>query len=526
MKIRIDAREFTQIVKSINWPGRYSHAILEHALLVADKDGVHISRTNMDIYATIDIRGEILEPGSCLIPVKKVLAVLKNCRGEIPIEFDGDYLKVGEYQLDTFPAENYPKWPDDGFENIGTIQGHVLAQAIYNCAPWTFREEDDSALQGFCLEDGKLVTSNRHCMFQAEVGLEYDRQLVIHHSLGLLQKINLEGKIQVARSEKRLSLKGGNFEAFVRLLDGKYPPWQAIAPSSGYPLKIDARTLAGGLKEVINYAKAVSDEKQHVPVFLQWLEDHVELYGEFGEGTKVFRKALADINMPFPVSMPLNAVYLLTAVKNWNGEITLWHPGNMKRPFLITDGATFKYLQMPTAPTENCDECGDCHDCPEYCHLFPEDAPLQEIPYSPDIGAISKPAPKRAVSRKHTVRKVTRPSKKKTSGQEVQEKALAELKAKADFWETEALKKEEHVRNLEAELARLQDTYRALLQFQALRPNGKGRYAYIDGRQYLFSQGKIFNEDGNEVGHYDRKGNGELKGQSFRIQREYVIALN
>ena len=525
MKININAKELTNALKYLNWPGKPLDIILENALLVVDDGSIRVSRNAFDIYVTINLKGEIQEPGSCLVPVKNSLSILKNCEGEILLEFDGDnLLKIGPYTLNILPqAEEYPGQPDGHFEVIGTVHGHVLAQAIKKTTPWLYKRNDGfpSSSENFCLESGKLITTNTHCLFQAELGLEYDQQLIIDDSLKLLEKINFEGEIKIAKSEEFLSLKGNNFEAFVRLVDGTYPRWQDVAPTKGYPLKIDANALIKGLKETIDYVRATTKEKKHIPVFLLWLKDRVEICAEFnGKG---IRKTIAENDIPFPLSMPLNAVYLLTAIKDAKGELIIWHPGDMRQPFVITDGKTYKYLQAPIK-LEQCGnhECQQCLTRPEHCHPFPEGVPLQEIPYSPDLTAIPEPTRKKVGSRKRT-KKAAKPSKKASSGQE---KALAELRERLNFWENEALRYQKQVNNLLEELEKLQESYKTLMQIQALRPNGKGRYAFINGQQFLFSQGKVFDEDRNVVGYYDQKGNGALKGQSFKIQREYVIALN
>lgn len=518
MKIYIDAKELTYTLKSLNWTGKISMPVLECAFLNADENGITISRTNLDIHLSLKLQGNIQETGQCLVPVKKTLAVLKNCKGEIPLEFDGgEYLKVGDYLLDTMPVDNYPLCPDEdkeeSFSNVGDIQGHVLAYAIKKTAPWKSNKLRES-LDHFCLKNGQLCASDGRVLLIAETGLKYDQQLTINDSLGLLHKIDLEGDIQVALSEEWLFLKGGNFKAFVRLMEDIYPNFESVMPSKAYPLKVDGQTLIDGLKEAIAYAKAVTKDKD-IPIYLQWLENRIEIYGNYGENKK-FRKVIADYNGQFPVSLKLNAVWLLEAIKDWQGELTIWHSGENK-PILITDGATYKYIQAVIRPEKD----GDGEIIDENYYPLPEDAPMQEIPYSPDISAVPKPSKK---AKKSTAKKTARSSKKASQGKDT-DKALSELKAKADFWEAEALKKEEHIRNMEVELAKLQEAYRVLLQFQALRPNGKGRYAFIDGRQYLFSQGKILDEDGNEIGHYTRKG-GEINGHPFNLQQEWVLALN
>ncbi len=524
MKIHVNTKEFTHTLKSINWQGKPLEIILENALLVADDEGMRLFRTNLDLYVTINVPGEIQEPGSCLIPVKKVLAVFKNCKGEIPLEFDGNYLKVGNYLLDTMPADDYPQPELENYAAIGTTQGHVLAYAIKKTGPWLDRSGNPT-LENFCLHKGQLIACNGHVLCAAETGLQNDQQFPIDGSLALLEKVDLEGTIEVAFSEKFLSLKGDHFEAYIRLNDVEYPNIEAVIPSKGFPFKIQAEALINGLQEAINYAKAIDKQefREFTPVFLRWVNDQVEIWGKYRN--KTFCKTIVECKTLIAISIPLNAVYFHKGLKALKGEITIWHPGDNRAPVLITDGQTFKYLQMPMLPENNCDNCtGRTDDCPAGCLPLPEEMPLQEIPYVPDISDIPKP-PKKA-RRNGTTRKTTKSSKKASSGATIEDKILAEIKARASFWEAEALKKEEHIRNLEAELEKLHESYKTLLQFQALRPNGKGRYAIIDGHQYLFSQGKILNEDGIEVGHYDRKGNGEIKGQSFKIHREYVIAFN
>ena len=524
MKIYVDAKTFLNTLKSIGkgWKVSSYQEILNYALLVVD-DKIRLSRTNLDIFITLQIPGEVQETGKCLIPVKKTLAILKNRKGEIPLEFDEDYVKVGEFLLDTIPADDYPQPESANYTAIGTTQGHVLAYAIKKTALWLDRS-GNTTLENFCLRKGQLIACNGHVLCLAETGLQHDQQFAIDNSLALLEKIDLQGEIQVAVSEKFLSLKGDNFEAYIRLNEVEYPNIEAVVPSKGFPLKVSAEALIDGIKEAINYAKAVEKSSDIIPVFLRWIDDSVEIYGEY-EDKKAFRKTLAECQTSIPLSIFLNGVYLQKALKDLKGEITIWHPADNRTPVLITDRKTFKYLQMPISPGDNCDNCtGRTEECPAGCLPFSAEMPLQEIPYSPDLSAIPKPSKK--AKRSGATKKVSGPSQKASSEPSIEDKILAELKAKADFWEAEALKKEEHIRNLEAELAKLQESYKALLQFQALRSNGKGRYAFINGHQFLFYQGKILDEDGNEVGHYDRKGNGELKGQSFKIQREYVIALN
>ena len=505
MKITIDAKDFTDALKSINWSGRSAIANLEYAIVEAD-ESIRLSRTNLELYVTQTIPGVVEGSGKCLVPVKKALAVLKNCKGEISLEFDGEYLKIGNFLLDTFPVEDYPQPPEEAGKPVGTVPGHVLMHAIKETAPWK-GDFGNPCLDNFCLRKGQLVASDGACLKLVETGLDYEGPVVIDHSLALLQKFNLEGEVRVARSKEWLSLEADGFKATVRLVDCEYPPYWKVTPAEGYPLKVDAAALSDGLKEAIAYAKTII-KGGVIPVYLQWLEDRMEIFGDY-EG-KVFRKTIQEHRMPFPVSIPVNAAPLHAAVKKLNGEITIWHPGDFSRPFVITDGAAFMYLQMPL----NIDDFKDCA-------RLPEDVSLREIPYSPDPGVIPEPTRKRTGSRK---RRAAGKASRAQAGN-VSNTAFAELKARADFWEAEALKKEEHIRNLEAEMEKMREAYRFLLQFQALRPNGKGRYAIIDGHKYLFSQGRILDEDGREVGRYNRSG-GEIMGRTFKLQQEWVVSMN
>ncbi|OCC15318.1 DNA polymerase III beta subunit [Dissulfuribacter thermophilus] len=516
MKIYTDAKELSKILKSLDWKmPRYSQAILDYALISCDDQGIHIMRKDLNIFLSHKISGEIEKQGEVLVPVKKVLTVLGTCKEQIPLEYDGDYLRMGNYVLDTVPAhtEDYPKIPEEKFREIGVIKGHALAYAIEKCNPF-LGDPDKYTLHHFSFGHyGHMASSDSHRICQ--VPLEIDCQLVVHNTLAYLKKINLEGDLKIAHSDKHIRIKGNNFVAYISLIDGQYPPYKEVIPSKGVPLRVNADDLIATLKEAVAYCKAATKEKDFVPVIIHWLQDGIKVVGNFSSEHR-FEKMLSTAFSQIPVSVPLNVPYLLQALKGLTGEIIIWYAGDDK-PFIITDGVTYRYIQMPVNIERE--------EKNEYYEL-PKDTPLQEIPYSPDPSAIPEPTRKKAGSRKRTVKKAAKPSNKKASSeQEAQGKALAELKKRLDFWEAEALKKEEHIRNLEAELAKLQESYRALLQFQALRPNGKGRYAVIDGHQYLFSQGKILDKDGNEVGHYNRKG-GEINGQPFKLQQEWVVAMN
>lgn len=225
--------------------------ILDNFLFELDKDGLTISASDLETTMTAKVAvAKAEKTGSIAIPAKILLDTLKTF-SDIPITFAIEskttyaieiFAGEGKYKLTGHNADEFPKTPTlESFASI-EIGSEVLAKAISKSLFATGNDELRPVMSGvFCQlspENITFVATDAHKLVRYRradaKSKEVSSFILPKKPLNLLKNLLLydESKINIEYSSTNAFFAFSNFNLICRLIDGKYPNYDAVIPTN------------------------------------------------------------------------------------------------------------------------------------------------------------------------------------------------------------------------------------------------------------------------------------------------------
>jgi DNA polymerase III subunit beta len=243
--------------------------ILDNFLFVVDKGTLYISAS--DLESTMSTSIQLIEGkqgGKIAVPAKILLDTLKTFP-EQPLTFLIDdktkgieiVSDFGKYKLTGFDGEEFPKVPVmDGTKALEFSTG-ILQKAINKTLFATGNDELRPVMSGvFCQlskDNITFVATDAHKLvryrrFDAKPGNE-GAFIVPKKPLNLL-KSNLndsDSTVKISYNDNNVSFESGNLSLICRLIDGRYPNYEAVIPlDNPNKLTISRASILNSVKRV------------------------------------------------------------------------------------------------------------------------------------------------------------------------------------------------------------------------------------------------------------------------------------
>lgn len=242
--------------------------ILDNFLFELSKGELTISASDLENTMKTTVKpDEAKEDGKIAIPAKLLLDTLKNFSDQplaflidgsnFGIEISSDY---GKYKLVGQNAADFPKSPElKGAESL-TVKGDVIAQAIDKTLFATGNDELRPVMSGvFCqFSTDKLtfVATDAHKLVRyarTDCSATKASDFILPKKPLNLLKQNLTGteEVELTYNESSACFKFGNIELTCRLIDGKYPNYEAVIPTENpNVLTVDRVSFLNSIKRV------------------------------------------------------------------------------------------------------------------------------------------------------------------------------------------------------------------------------------------------------------------------------------
>ena len=242
--------------------------ILENFLFEIDNKKLFLKSTDLDctMITSLDIESE--ESGSIAIDAKMILDFLKAFP-EQPLTFltnnENNTVKVvsedGEYSFSFFDGSEFPKTPTLDQKKEIKIDAKVFLNSISQTIFATGNDELRPVMSGvFCdisSEDIKFVATDAHKLIKHTTNnqsKEIASFILPKKPLSIIKNIisdsNQEININYDISNAIFSFD--NIIIYCRLIDGKYPDYEAVIPKDNpHELTINKELLVGALKKVM-----------------------------------------------------------------------------------------------------------------------------------------------------------------------------------------------------------------------------------------------------------------------------------
>lgn len=216
------------------------------SIISNDKMQITASDLETTITGEIDIKSDIV--GSVCVPAKMLIEVLKSFADQ-PLEFtfneNQNELNIksqtGEYQLACYPGVEYPSVTHFNSDEKAVIGSDVLAEAISKTLFATGNDDLRPIMNGILIElskDGAVfVSTDAHRLVKytrSDVTITNPTEAVIpKKTMSLLKSIIGSGEacdVQISFTNINASFEYKNFTITCRLVDGKYPNYNAVIP--------------------------------------------------------------------------------------------------------------------------------------------------------------------------------------------------------------------------------------------------------------------------------------------------------
>ncbi len=252
--------------------------ILENFLFEISPNQLLICASDMDTTITTVVKVESKDAGSIAIPAKPLMETLSNFP-EQPLTFSIDTkvfgIKIitdnGEYKLTGHNGDEFPKIPRIDDTTTITLKTEIIAAAINKTIFATGNDDLRPVMSGvFCqfAEDESLfVATDAHKMVRYRRSDAKSTQpssfIMPKKPLNLLKTLlaGVEDVINVEYNKTNAFFSFGNITLVCRLIEGKYPNYDAVIPKvNPNKLTVDRSAFLGALKRVSIYSNKATHQ--------------------------------------------------------------------------------------------------------------------------------------------------------------------------------------------------------------------------------------------------------------------------
>ena len=244
--------------------------ILDNFLFQIEKNTLSITASDLET-TMISVVDEIQanESGKIAIPAKMLIEILKTFSPDTPITFlvDKDTFNVslsageGKYKLAGQNGDEFPKNPE--IENTASIEieTKALAEAINKTIFATGNDDIRPVMSGvFCelaTDSITFVATDAHKLVRYrrnDFKSDAEKQFIIPKKpLNQLKSTlnSIEGNVTIDYNDSNAKFSFGHITLICRLIDGKYPNYNAVIPAENpNKLTIDRVSLLSSIKRV------------------------------------------------------------------------------------------------------------------------------------------------------------------------------------------------------------------------------------------------------------------------------------
>ncbi len=343
---------------------KHTKKILENIYISVENQKMIFIGTDLEIELSSSIEIQSEKQGAITTSAWKILGICKALPPDslILLELNKNRLYLKEarrrFELSTLPADEYPLLDDIQFGEKIILRENILKSLLDATAFSMANQDVRYYLNGLLLEirDGlvKTVTTDGHRLAISEYQRDDDNGSDILKSIIIPRKGVLElSKILDATCEIPLALylsdnhirvEKNNTRFISKLIDGKYPDYEAAIPSASlYRIELDRLLFRDTLSRV-----AILSNEKFRGIRLHFSDGVMKLHSTNPE--KEVAEEEIDVNYTGdPLEIGFNVTYLLDAINHINDEIVILHISNPDSSVLLSSAknSTTKYVVMP-----------------------------------------------------------------------------------------------------------------------------------------------------------------------------------
>lgn len=349
--------------KNMNLP------VLTHVLLSANESNVECAATNLEIAIRGHLRAKVDVPGSFAVPAKTLfdfVSLLPD--GQVEVELVGNELMVksgtSRTKIKGTPSDEYPVIPPVEEKQNYAVSAEALREGIAKTAIAAAKNDIRPELAGIffgfftdrysglllAATDSYRLAEHRVPVDQGTSPMRCIVPLRAAYELGrlisLARAMDKETLVRISVGENQLAARYDGFELVTRLVDGVYPDYAQIIPSSFKTLALFPRdVMVNRIKAAGIFAAAgvgavsfdVNASGQTIGVSSTSTQ-----MGEYSS------EAEAEITGP-ENSVLLNHRYVLEGLQQMSGDAVAFKMNGSDTPCILqgNNDSAYLYIVMP-----------------------------------------------------------------------------------------------------------------------------------------------------------------------------------
>ena len=340
--------------------------VLNTVLIRAESNQIKLSATNLELALTKTVFGKIIEDGGLSVPYSVFSNVVNNISTErVNLEAKSGNLMVKtdnyEASIQGIDRKEFPIIPpvEDRSERI-EIEGSVLRDALLKTVIAAevsdLRPEISGVLFSIEPSELKIVATDSFRLAEAtisgkQVKNTFEKGVQITIPLKAAQElsrvIDEKEKISFSSNETQALFESENLELVTRVIEGKFPDYQAIVPKdTETEVVVDREDLINGLK----LAGSFSGKNSEVSLKIK---DKRTLEISASDSNIGRNKYIIPVKANGPdVEIAFNWQYLLDGIKNESSKEIVLGINGEERPTMIrsSERTPYFYILMPIKP--------------------------------------------------------------------------------------------------------------------------------------------------------------------------------
>lgn len=334
-------------------PNRSSNPSLSLLKLDLNEKDLTLSGSNLDIDIEARLSADTQDQGSFSLPAAVFSQVIKSLPGDlVELSFSDTELDIasGTYgtklQLANATPSDLLSFPDS-YE--GSLDAGHFAKALNHVRYSAAVAEYQAIFRGvkieFSTEKTRAIATDgfRLAYYNLPIvsGLEGD-VVIPARSVDEMTKLLSDGDVHISTADNQLSIKNGNYKANIKLMEGTFPDYERVIPSS-FPVNVtlDADVLSEAVSRVAVMADKTANNR--VDFFIKDGTLQITAEGSYGRSQEAL-EVMQEGEDP-EIALAYNAKYLVDALNPMTGDLKLSFSGTTS-PSVLTSFKDPNYLAM------------------------------------------------------------------------------------------------------------------------------------------------------------------------------------
>ena len=255
----------TAVAASI--PAKTTLPVLANILVETTDRGIRLSGTDLDIAVSTEVAADVEQPGALTIPAKKLAEIARElppapvriaAAGEQRVTLD---CGKSHFKILGLPKDEFPSFPSVRFNESWRIRSGDLQKLISHTSFAVSTEESRPILNGVLWElrpeQMRMVATNGHRLAKMELPIKSTAApssdlIVPPKALEQVRRLfPSDEELEIARGENHLGFRSPFTSVFTRLIEGPYPPYDAVIPKDNNRIAVaDKASLVSALKRM------------------------------------------------------------------------------------------------------------------------------------------------------------------------------------------------------------------------------------------------------------------------------------